>query len=816
MHRRSDSSHLLRGVLGVVGIAAVLIAGLVGTSSAAQAAAADSVSASTATSGLVQTADLSQFQAGNIISDEVFYDSGALSQSEIQDFLDAKVSSCRSGYTCLKSWSGPSSSQSANAMCSAFTGSTAETAASLIYKVAQACGINPEVLLVMVQKEQGLVTSSAPSTYAYNYAMGYNCPDTTGCTSDGLGFATQVYGGAYMLKRYSNPTGTSAYFTWYAPGNTWSILYNPDTSCGSSGVYIQNQATANLYYYTPYQPNAAALAAGYGTGDSCSAYGNRNFYNYFTDWFGSTQVSDADSSPFGGYNLVVERGQFTVQGWAIDPDETTTALTVSLTVDGTSDWGTFTADYSRPDVGAAYPEAGDDHGMNGVFQIVGGDHTVCVTVRNVGAGSDTSFGCTTISVVTASPYGGTSAEAIAGGVHVTGWTLDTDTTDAIAVHIYVDGVGAAYVANAYRPDVGVVFAGFGDYHGIDVTIPLGVGEHEVCAYGINVGLGFNSLIGCHDVTVTQSGDPVGALDSVVAEPGGFHVTGWAIDPSTTSSIAVHVYRGASGTALTAGVARPDVAVVYPDFGSLHGYDAHIDAAAGTASVCAYGIDVGYGSNSLLGCKSVTVMSGSPFGGIDATVSGGSVRLRGWTIDPDTVSSIAVHVYIDGVGQAITADATRTDVGDVYPGYGSAHGIDSTFSLTAGTHSLCAYGINVGTGSNSLLGCTSVVVQDGSPFGGTDVTVSGTTATLHGWAIDPDTTSPIDVHVYVDGVGTAVTTASASRPDVGAVYPAYGSSHGIDTTFTLTAGTHQICSYGINQGSGSNSLLACQTVQVSGG
>ena len=53
-----------------------------------------------------------------------------------------------------------------------------------------------------------------------------------------------------------------------------------------------NQATANVYYYTPYQPNSTALAAGYGTGDSCSAYGNRNFYNYFTDWFGSTRATN--------------------------------------------------------------------------------------------------------------------------------------------------------------------------------------------------------------------------------------------------------------------------------------------------------------------------------------------------------------------------------------------------------------------------------------------------------------------------------------------------------------------------------------------
>jgi uncharacterized protein with LGFP repeats len=58
-------------------------------------------------------------------------------------------------------------------------------------------------------------------------------------------------------------------------------------------VFIYNQATAGLYNYTPYQPNAAALRAGYGSGDDCSAYGNRNFYSYFTDWFGSTHEPGA-------------------------------------------------------------------------------------------------------------------------------------------------------------------------------------------------------------------------------------------------------------------------------------------------------------------------------------------------------------------------------------------------------------------------------------------------------------------------------------------------------------------------------------------
>jgi hypothetical protein len=66
------------------------------------------------------------------------------------------------------------------------------------------------------------------------------------------------------------------------------IGYNPSASCGGTNLNIQNYATAALYNYTPYQPNAASLAAGWGLGDGCSSYGNRNFFNYYTSWFGST------------------------------------------------------------------------------------------------------------------------------------------------------------------------------------------------------------------------------------------------------------------------------------------------------------------------------------------------------------------------------------------------------------------------------------------------------------------------------------------------------------------------------------------------
>lgn len=242
------------------------------------------------------------FDAGNLIDDTVFFAKDTMSAAQIQSFLSAKVPRCQSGYTCLKDFGMATTSRSADAMCTApYAGSGWESAAQIIFKVAQACGINPQVLLVTLQKEQSLVTHTWPSPERYTIAMGQGCPDTAGCDARYFGFFNQVYGAAWQLKRYANPPGTSQYFTWYAPGRTWNIRFHPDASCGSSPVYIANQATANLFYYTPYQPNAAAMAAGHGEGDRCSAYGNRNFYNYFTDWFGSTRgasvtLAKSDSS----------------------------------------------------------------------------------------------------------------------------------------------------------------------------------------------------------------------------------------------------------------------------------------------------------------------------------------------------------------------------------------------------------------------------------------------------------------------------------------------------------------------------------------
>jgi len=232
----------------------------------------------------------SMFDPGLIISDSVFYDFGTMSVADIQRFLDGRVAACRAAADrpgCIKDYrlSTPGATGSPG-RCESVPAKSNITAAELIYDIARACGINPRVILVKLQKEQGLITSTDPSPRAYNFALGMDCPDSpSGCSAASAGFFWQLYKGVGQLNWYSNPAGS---FTWLKPGSVISRAYYPNRpSCGSQSFTLQNKATAALYYYTPYVPNQAALDNLYSTGDSCSSYGNRNFWRFFSDWFGS-------------------------------------------------------------------------------------------------------------------------------------------------------------------------------------------------------------------------------------------------------------------------------------------------------------------------------------------------------------------------------------------------------------------------------------------------------------------------------------------------------------------------------------------------
>jgi LysM repeat protein len=237
-----------------------------------------------------EAANAAWFNPGQIISDSAFYTSGTMSATDIQRFLNGKVAVCRADPTrpgCLKDYrlSTPAVNGTAG-RCASLPAKTNVSAAEIIYDVSIACGISPKVLLVKLQKEQGLITSTNPSSRAYEFALGMDCPDTpAGCSAASAGFFWQLYKGAGQLQWYSNPAGS---FTWLRPGATISRPYQANNpGCGAQSFVLENKATAALYYYTPYVPNQTALGNLYGVGDVCSAYGNRNFFRDYTDWFGS-------------------------------------------------------------------------------------------------------------------------------------------------------------------------------------------------------------------------------------------------------------------------------------------------------------------------------------------------------------------------------------------------------------------------------------------------------------------------------------------------------------------------------------------------
>lgn len=262
---------------------------------------------------------LSNFNPGNIISDAVMGNYNSMSVSDIQNFLTSKnpcnntnydqyLANSRAYPNVTWHWSGePYNGHFVCISEERFGEGTSigsgQTAAEIIYGAAQEYKINPQVLIVLLEKEQGLITDTFPHSGQYRAATGYGCPDTAACDSKYYGLKNQVYNAAWLF-RYTLDNGYYAY-----PEQTKGvyIAYNPSASCGRSEVYIENRATAALYRYTPYQPNAAALAAGSGYGDSCSAYGNRNFYLFFTSWFGSTQIAvdgDLVFIPDGEYSFI--------------------------------------------------------------------------------------------------------------------------------------------------------------------------------------------------------------------------------------------------------------------------------------------------------------------------------------------------------------------------------------------------------------------------------------------------------------------------------------------------------------------------------
>lgn len=215
--------------------------------------------------------EASSFNAGRIIDDAIFTDV-SMTEAQIQTFLNNINSTCLKNFRTQEPTGGGKYGNNVSV-------------ARAIWRVSQEHRINPKVILATLEKEQGLVTRKDCPSWRYNTALGYACPDTGPCDTAAFGFSVQLYQGARHFRGFFDQS--PGWIVPYTPGTRY-VQYNPNAACGGSNVTIQNRATASLYSYTPYQPNAATRAAAPGQTVNCGAYGNINFWRYFTNWFGST------------------------------------------------------------------------------------------------------------------------------------------------------------------------------------------------------------------------------------------------------------------------------------------------------------------------------------------------------------------------------------------------------------------------------------------------------------------------------------------------------------------------------------------------
>ncbi len=144
-------------------------------------------------------------------------------------------------------------------------------AAEYIYERAVKNGINPKFVLVLLQKEQSLITNPSPTQRDLDFATGYGCPDGGSCSERWRGFAKQVNSATLQFRDYmDNPQNYR-----FQVGKVYTFT---DNRAGygqiTTTVIPANRATAALYNYTPHVYN-----------------GNYNFWKIWHEWF-SLQYPD--------------------------------------------------------------------------------------------------------------------------------------------------------------------------------------------------------------------------------------------------------------------------------------------------------------------------------------------------------------------------------------------------------------------------------------------------------------------------------------------------------------------------------------------
>ena len=489
-----------------------------------------------------------------------------------------------------------------------------------------------------------------------------------------------------------------------------------------------------------------------------------------------------------------EPGVVHVLGWALDPD-TSVAVTTHLVIDGVSRAATAAVG-PRTGIAAQWSASGSSHGVDIQLPLAAGTHQVCLAAANAPGtpGGPASLGCRSVTVANA-PVGQLTVDRPVPGasVRLSGWALDPDTSGPVSVTVVLDGVRRPAISAWAASSAAVVARpGYGTLHGFTVTVPLTPGRRTLCVQLANVAgtPGTTTSLGCR---VVLSVVPRLANLAVVRSYG-----------------ATTLQRGSLGAAVTAlqrGLSIPADGA----FGSQTA-----DAVRNFERDQHLAVDGVFhpGAWRLLLPRPIV-----PFGALDPLfrVPGG-VAVTGWSADTDVAGSVQVRLVADGgTAVATTASASRAGLARAWPEISDRHGFRVVLPLRAGTHRVCAVGVNApGTpGGDGPLGCRSLTVSS-TPYGAvTTVTARAGSVALAGWALDPDTAAAVTVRVSVDGVVAGTTRAGTVSAGFGSSHPGYGDAHGWSLTALAKAGVHRVCATALAAAGtpGGDGVATCRSVTV---
>jgi hypothetical protein len=313
----------------------------------------------------------------------------------------------------------------------------------------------------------------------------------------------------------------------------------------------------------------------------------------------------ASDSPFGGMSGWSLHGRYlTVSGWALDPNALSTPLRIFFYVNG-KPFSYLDSNVARSDINRAYGATGN-HGFSKTLTLPDGSSNVCAYAINVGAGTtNTQLGCHGV-MLGGSPLGGLSKLSQTSNIAtLTGWGFDYDAPDtALRVQASINGLPAgSTVSNISRPDINAAFHGTG-LHGFSLSIRVPAGTTTICIQVANVGRGAATRIGCANFRVSAS--PIGIFNAVTMSGQTATVKGWTFDYSNPAA-AIQILVSLNGKYVAyraTSVNRPDINSAYQVTG-VHGYQIALALPAGPNKICVQAINIGAGSNSTLGCQTIT-------------------------------------------------------------------------------------------------------------------------------------------------------------------------------------------------------------------